>query len=101
MLLSIILAMFKLLQIITLARINAATVLKCPPQNIQLVLVILPEKAEATRNAVKYVCDCVLGKSILAPSSLSHNLSGLRSQCIREDKAATAKSQYWNNIALK
>ncbi|KAJ7445725.1 argonaute-like protein [Mycena galericulata] len=55
-------------------------------KGIDMILVLLPAKADEIRTRTKYVCDIELG---------------VRSQCLREPKLQRANNQYFNNVALK
>ncbi|KAJ7093222.1 Piwi domain-containing protein [Mycena epipterygia] len=55
-------------------------------KDVDILIILLPTKAEEIRTRVKYVCDIELG---------------VRSQCLREQKLPRANNQYWNNVALK
>ncbi|KAK7023946.1 Argonaute-like protein [Favolaschia claudopus] len=56
------------------------------PQQVDMIVVLLPAKADLIRSRVKYACDVALG---------------VRSQCLREPKLQRANNQYFNNVALK
>ncbi|KAJ6618351.1 argonaute-like protein [Mycena sp. CBHHK59/15] len=56
------------------------------PQHVNMILVLLPAKADEIRTRVKYFCDVKLG---------------VRSNCLRQNKVVGANSQYFNNVALK
>ncbi|KAJ7168155.1 ribonuclease H-like domain-containing protein [Mycena crocata] len=53
---------------------------------VDLILVLLPSKAEEIRNRVKFWGDA------------KH---GIRTSCLREDKLQRATNQYFNNVAIK
>ncbi|KAJ6488611.1 argonaute-like protein [Mycena vitilis] len=50
---------------------------------IDVIVFLLPAKADEIRTGIKYVCDTALG---------------VRSQCLREPKLQKANNQYFNNI---
>ncbi|KAJ6606523.1 argonaute-like protein [Mycena vulgaris] len=56
------------------------------PNEIDLIVVLLPSKADDIRTLVKFTCDIEFG---------------VRSQCLREQKLQRANSQYFNNVVLK
>ncbi|KAJ6500452.1 argonaute-like protein [Mycena sanguinolenta] len=53
--------------------------------NIDLIIVLLPSKADDIRNKVKYWGDVV---------------RGVKTSCLREDKLQRANNQYWTNVAI-
>ncbi|KAF8184911.1 Piwi domain-containing protein [Mycena galopus ATCC 62051] len=55
-------------------------------KKINMVIVLLPAKADDLRTRVKYLCDVEIG---------------VRSQCLRESKLQRANNQYFNNVGLK
>ncbi|KAJ6500478.1 argonaute-like protein [Mycena sanguinolenta] len=55
-------------------------------RRIDMIVFLLPAKADELRTRIKYVCDTELG---------------VRSQCLREPKLQRANNQYFNNVALK
>ncbi|KAJ7184245.1 argonaute-like protein [Mycena filopes] len=56
------------------------------PKKVDMIVFLLPSKADDLRTMVKYICDVKLG---------------VRSQCLREPKIQRANNQYFNNVALK
>ncbi|KAJ7261381.1 ribonuclease H-like domain-containing protein [Mycena haematopus] len=52
---------------------------------IELVIVLLPSKADEIRNKVKHWGDVV---------------RGVKTSCLREDKLQRANNQYWTNVAI-
>ncbi|KAF7359373.1 Argonaute-like protein [Mycena sanguinolenta] len=52
---------------------------------VELIVVILPSKADEIRNKVKYWGDVV---------------RGVKTSCLREDKLHRANNQYWTNVAI-
>ncbi|KAJ7043216.1 argonaute-like protein [Mycena alexandri] len=56
------------------------------PANVEMIIFLLPAKADEVRTQIKYICDVELG---------------VRSQCLREPKVQRANNQYFNNVALK
>ncbi|KAJ7871472.1 Piwi domain-containing protein [Mycena olivaceomarginata] len=54
--------------------------------NIEMIIVLLPAKADEIRNRVKYWGD------------VEH---GIKTSCLREDKIQRANNQYWNNVAIR
>ncbi|KAJ7470301.1 Piwi domain-containing protein [Mycena latifolia] len=56
------------------------------PKEVDMIVCLLPSKADELRTLVKYTCDIELG---------------VRSQCLREQKIQKANNQYHNNVALK
>ncbi|KAJ7168225.1 argonaute-like protein [Mycena crocata] len=56
------------------------------PDKVDMIVVLLPAKADEIRTRVKYVGDVEMG---------------VRTQCLRENKLQRANNQYYNNVALK
>ncbi|KAJ7273218.1 argonaute-like protein [Mycena rebaudengoi] len=56
------------------------------PSRIEMIIVLLPAKADDIRTKVKYYGDVKMG---------------IRTNCLRQDKVRNAKNQYYNNVALK
>ncbi|KAJ6608634.1 Piwi domain-containing protein [Mycena sp. CBHHK59/15] len=59
---------------------------KHTPDPIDMIIVLLPSSAEAIRTQVKYWGDVK---------------RGIRTSCMREDNLQTARSHYYNNVAIK
>ncbi|KAJ7090261.1 argonaute-like protein [Mycena belliarum] len=55
-------------------------------KEVDIIIVLLPTRADDIRTLVKYTSDCELG---------------VRTQCLREQNIQRANNQYWNNVALK